>query len=121
MSNIPFGYEMTNGELVPHPFESKVVKVMNGLMAIGLTSSEAKSILNDLKVPKRGQESGEYPIDDKIHEIYQTGSKLYFEKVLLKIESSVDDLLKDLHEKNVDIVEFHDVIQGIKNVIKLSR
>lgn len=42
-------------------------------------------------------------------------------ELTIGISSSVDDLLKDLHEKNVDIVEFHDVLQGVKNVIKLSR
>lgn len=119
MSNIPYGYEMINGGLVPHPFESKVVSVTNGLMAIGLNSLEVKDVLNGFEVPKRGQDYNEYPIDEKIHEIYQTGSKLYSEKVLLKIENLVDDLVSTANQNNnnFDLLEFQENLQRIKKYL----
>lgn len=121
MENAPFGYSLVDGELVPHPFESKIVKVMYGLYSMGLSSIEVTTLLDDFKVPRQEHNYTNYPIDEKIHEIYQAGSKMYLEKVLNNIEGSVDELLTHVESNDFEITDFQSVLQGIKNIIQVSK
>lgn len=88
MSEAPYGYHIVNGDMVAHPFESKVVRLTNGLSQIGLESSDIQSLLEEFKVPKRG-EGYNYDIDGKLHEIYVAGAKLLLDLIQEKIESEI--------------------------------
>lgn len=122
MKEAPYGYEFVDGELAPHQFESKVVKLTHGLSAIGLDSPDVNELLNKFHVPKRGQNFADYPFEDNIHEIYQAGAKLYIEKVLNKIEESIDSVLNLMDKKNgLDVIEINDTLQDVKNTIKLKK
>ncbi|WP_413986432.1 hypothetical protein [Paenibacillus polymyxa] len=102
MSEAPYGYHIVNGEMVAHPFESKIVRIANGLAQIGLDSEDVQSLLNEFKVPSRGKDYN-YDIDGNLHKIYVAGVKVLIDQIQEKIESEIVYLPGD-KEKTQPIV-----------------
>ncbi|QNR65475.1 hypothetical protein IAQ67_16440 [Paenibacillus peoriae] len=88
MSEAPYGYHIVNGEMVAHPFESKIVRLTNGLSQIGLESSDIQSLLEEFKVPKRGEDYN-YDIDGNLHKIYVAGAKVLIDLIQEKIDNEI--------------------------------
>ncbi|MMZ62419.1 hypothetical protein D1872_246270 [compost metagenome] len=102
MSKAPYGYQIVNGEMVAHPFESKIVRLTYGLAQIGLDSANIQSLLNEFKVPVRGEDYS-YDIDVNLHKIYVAGAMVLLDLIQEKIESEIVYLPGD-KEKTQPIV-----------------
>lgn len=74
----PYGYKIEGGKLVPDLYQSKVVKLIYELGALGLDPElEIRPLLNELKVPKNETEG--YVIEDHWDTIIARGREKLME------------------------------------------
>ncbi|MEC4565407.1 hypothetical protein L8C07_05570 [Paenibacillus sp. CMAA1739] len=113
MSEAPYGYHIVNGEMVTHPFESKVVRLTYGLSQIGLESSDIQYLLEEFKVPKRGEDYN-YDIDENLHEIYVAGAKLLINLIQEKIDNEIVYIDKEKTLPIVSVISLADIFNRFR-------
>ncbi|MDY8021193.1 hypothetical protein [Paenibacillus polymyxa] len=114
MSKAPYGYQIVNGEMVAHPFESKIVRLTYGLAQIGLDSANIQFLLNEFKVPSRGKDY-KYDIDGNLHKIYVAGAKVLLDLIQEKIDNEIVYLDEEKTQPIISAISLADILNKYRD------
>ncbi|MHB0943307.1 hypothetical protein ACYCSU_16790 [Paenibacillus sp. ALE1] len=113
MSKAPYGYHIVDGEMVAHPFESKIVRLTYGLSQIGLDSVDIQYLLSEFNVPARGEDYN-YDIDENLHKIYVAGAKVLFDLIQEKIDNEIVYIDKEKTLPIVSVISLADIFNRFR-------
>ncbi|MDP9676929.1 hypothetical protein J2W97_002924 [Paenibacillus jamilae] len=116
MSKAPYGYQIINGEMVAHPFESKIVKLNFTLSQLGLNEEEIVGLFTKHSLPTRGQNYDGFVFEEKLHDIFLDAHRLYTDKMKGKVEELAIGIREGLEQNKNRLVEQH--ISDLLNIVK---